>query len=227
MKKHFLTLLFPCFFLAAYGQGAGQAISLNGSQYISVDNSASLGITSSFTVECWVYLRTAGNYPVLVEKGTNVNQRFGLQVFATGELCGYISTSCNVLAPAGSIPPQEWVHLAYVFDDATNQNTLYRNGEVIAQSTELSAPGALLGNMNIGRSITLGTRHLDGIADEMRLWNRALTPAEIRREMCAKLAGTEPGLIAYYRMDEGAPASCLPAGDVCDTSGHGNHGVLY
>ncbi len=38
--------------------------------------------------------------------------------------------------------------------------------------------------------------------DEVTIWNRALSAAEIRDMMCRKLTGTESGLVAYWRFDE-------------------------
>ncbi|MCE3007407.1 MAG: LamG domain-containing protein [Bacteroidetes bacterium] len=68
---------------------------------------------------------------------------------------------------------------------------------------------------------------MTGQMDEIRVWNRALTAAEIRHKMTERLTGTEPGLVAYYRMDEGADNTCPGGQDVCDASGNGNHGVKF
>jgi len=45
--------------------------------------------------------------------------------------------------------------------------------------------------------------------------------------MTERLTGTEPGLVAYYRLDEGADNTCPGGQDVCDASGNGNHGVKF
>ena len=42
----------------------------------------------------------------------------------------------------------------------------------------------------------------NGIIDEMRLWNRALSETEIRQTMCVTLSGGEPGLIGYWNFNE-------------------------
>jgi CubicO group peptidase (beta-lactamase class C family) len=44
-------------------------------------------------------------------------------------------------------------------------------------------------------------RGFDGRIDELRIWDRALTVAEIQTSMNLELLGTEPGLIAYYRLN--------------------------
>ncbi|MCL5280335.1 MAG: hypothetical protein M1376_10560 [Planctomycetes bacterium] len=52
--------------------------------------------------------------------------------------------------------------------------------------------------------------------DEIRLWNVARSPEEIRAALNTPLTGKEPGLVAYWDFDDAAK----------DKSGHGNDGVL-
>ncbi len=60
-----------------------------------------------------------------------------------------------------------------------------------------------------------------GTIDEVRIWNYARSQTEIRRDMCRRLTGNEPGLVGYWRFDE-----C--SGNIAfDASGNGNHGTLY
>lgn len=54
---------------------------------------------------------------------------------------------------------------------------------------------------------------------EVRFWRRARTRAEAENDRFAPLNGDEPGLAAYWRMDEEGPT-------VPDLSGNGNHGIL-
>lgn len=60
-----------------------------------------------------------------------------------------------------------------------------------------------------------------GLIDEARIWNRALSGNEIRRNMNRAVTDPQPGLIAYYRF-EGLDAQ----GSVPDLSGNGHHGRL-
>ena len=58
-------------------------------------------------------------------------------------------------------------------------------------------------------------RHYLGTLDEIRIYNRALSPAEVRN-----LYNWAPGPVAYYNFNEGVGSSAY------DTSGYGNNGVL-
>jgi hypothetical protein len=42
-----------------------------------------------------------------------------------------------------------------------------------------------------------------GALDEVRLWNVARTPAELQLWLGAEVSGVEPGLVAYWRFNEG------------------------
>jgi hypothetical protein len=61
---------------------------------------------------------------------------------------------------------------------------------------------------------------LAGGLDEVRIYNRALTLAEVQATMNQLLKGNEPGLVGYWRLDEGTGTN------IYDASGNGNDGAL-
>lgn len=83
------------------------------------------------------------------------------------------------------------------------------------------------GQFSIGQEWDAGTpsQFFAGKLDEIRIWNRALSQTEIRNNMNKQLTGSEPGLVAYYQMNEGENGTCEDGKDVCDKSGNGNHGT--
>ncbi|MFF1798785.1 LamG-like jellyroll fold domain-containing protein, partial [Kitasatospora sp. NPDC058263] len=60
--------------------------------------------------------------------------------------------------------------------------------------------------------------HFDGDLDELRIWNRVRSQAELTAGMGHRLIGNEPGLVAYYRFDEGAGTTAY---DQTDNALHG------
>lgn len=70
----------------------------------------------------------------------------------------------------------------------------------------------------IGAGSKNGTmdQHYRGWISEVRFWNYARTAAEIADDLDQRLAGTEPGLIHYYRLDEGAGATAQDAAGTVD-----------
>ena len=71
----------------------------------------------------------------------------------------------------------------------------------------------LIGACNFGAGYL---RRLDGMIDDVRIWNRARTGSEIASSMFCHLTGTEPGLVAYYP---------FVASDLTDATGHGHLGT--
>ena len=60
--------------------------------------------------------------------------------------------------------------------------------------------------------------------DEIRIWKKALSAQEIRDNMCKSLQGDEPGLMAYYRMDQQAATGQTT---LYDQTPNGYDGTLY
>src|SRR5262249_51690616 len=52
-------------------------------------------------------------------------------------------------------------------------------------------------------------RYFIGLMDEVRIWSVARSQAEIAATMFERLAGNEPGLVAYYRFDEPGAAQAV------------------
>lgn len=115
------------------------------------------------------------------------------------------STGLNqVVGPAGSAVAGVWQHIAWVFD--VNTVKLYINGTLIGTG---SAAGTFQSNdrpFTIGKCLLSGSNFVfNGRADEVSLWNKALTQTEIQNMMANELTGTESNLITYYKCNQGTP----------------------
>ena len=89
--------------------------------------------------------------------------------------------------PAVAGPPVEvgiWQHLAISFDAATNTKTLYFNGSEFDSATDQGYVPNDLRDLHIGGGGDLGTEfRFDGLIDDVGLWDRALSGAEIQNVM--------------------------------------------
>ncbi len=117
----------------------------------------------------------------------------------------------------GTLTPGSWYHIAGSYDGS--EVVLYVNGMAVA-----SVPRSGLIATN-STALYLGNRAdaaraFDGSLDEVRIWDRALSAAEIAANRTIELTGTEPGLVAYYRLNEGTGQTGF------DASPMGNDGVL-
>jgi putative IMPACT (imprinted ancient) family translation regulator len=115
---------------------------------------------------------------------------------------------------SGDVAASEWVHLAATYDGATY--TCYINGEPVEVTTLTGALAKTDKAWQIGANGN-NNEYFDGLVDDVRLYSRALSPAEV--ETLAQR--TDPGgLAAHWKLDESSGITAL------DASGNGNHGTL-
>ncbi len=110
----------------------------------------------------------------------------------------------EVVAPNGTVVPGTWQHFAWVFNQSTVE--LFVDGESIGSS---GASGTF---QTTNRPFTVGITLLPGFnfiykggADEVSLWSKALTQAEVQDMMANELNGDEEDLVTYYKFNQGTP----------------------
>lgn len=143
---------------------------------------------------------------------------------------GFFNTWASGLSPvdinssAVSTPATgTWHHIAFVYD-GLNQ-ILYIDGVAIA--TEATT-GTIESNPAYNSGIVIGARYTQASQfsntsfEDVRIWNVARTSAELNSNMSINLMGTEPGLVAYYRFEDGVGSST-----VTDLTGNGNTLTMY
>jgi len=108
----------------------------------------------------------------------------------------------------------QWQHLAGTYDGT--KISIYRNGTPVANFPHS-------GHVNVGGEyILFGIVETSfcGLIDEVRLWNVARSQAQIQADMVRVLRGDEPGLVGYWRFNEGSGQ------EVHDLAGYDNYGRL-
>jgi Concanavalin A-like lectin/glucanases superfamily len=103
-------------------------------------------------------------------------------------------------------PQAGWLHLSWSYTGNRGTLSFTVNGTEFPVATQAGPPSLNFtpGIVTLAASQTFGTQGWTGVLDEVRLWSVAKTPADIQRDMRVVLRGTEPGLVAYYRFDEGS-----------------------
>jgi len=95
-------------------------------------------------------------------------------------------------------------HIAVSWSAASNTATIYIDGFKYYVNDTVGAASLFYGSNNklvVGANTT-STDPFNGKIDELRIWNKALTQAEIRTNKNNSLAGNESGLLAYYKFNE-------------------------
>jgi concanavalin A-like lectin/glucanase superfamily protein len=153
------------------GKVAG-AFDLEGTSYVQIPNAPSFQITAAITIEAWILANALGGR--IVDKIT------------AGGADGYLlDTYANKLrlivgsthlSTASSLPTGAWVHVAGTWDGTTGR--LFVNGSV-AGSAAIAGPLPTTSlPLRIGADSN-GENRFSGKIDEVALYNRALTTAEI------------------------------------------------
>jgi hypothetical protein len=183
----------------------GSALSFNGtSNLVSVADSALLHLTAGMTLEAWVFPTiNTGTRDLIIKEGSNVDiyNMYARNDAGNSEGNVFVGGSNKV---ANSNPPaiNVWTHLATTFD-GTNVK-LFVNGVQAASGAAAGSIGASTGFLRIGGNNLWG-EWFQGRIDDVRIYNRALSAAEITTDMNTPIA-TPPVAMAASLAD----ASALP-----------------
>lgn len=178
-----------------------------------IDCGTSVTAQSIKTMECWVKFNSLTGEQEIISKSKNSN---GIELLLYNNNLAFfcMNTSANVshidYPLAGNITTGRWYHIAATWN-GTDRTTmrLYVNGVSVGTradagnvgTTGVSDPGAgsklLVGNWNDV------ARYLNATVDEVRVWDRLRTQAELRAAAYDTLARNTTGLLTYLRMDQG------------------------
>jgi len=212
------------------------ALCLSGSalEFDGVDDYVDLGdifndVELPVTISAWIFKRGDSGHRIFQSDNTSdTKSGFWFWVYLDGTLQAVYGANTGLYGDSRRskvsdtlVANDVWTHVAAVIRGPEDMD-LYINGADAGGEYEgtggdmVHVTGA---NASIGWSIW-GPAYYDGMIDEVRVWNVALTKEEILAGMHERLAGTEPGLIGYWNFDEGQ-------GQVAgDSSGYGNNGIL-
>ena len=105
--------------------------------------------------------------------------------------------------------PGTWHHLAYVKQGTRLSIVVDGKEEGSRNDTPASVTGlAVLNQIRIGCNNS-NARFVPGLIDEVRIWNYALTLAEIQESMSHELRGNEAGLVGYWKFNDGQGTTAL------------------
>ncbi len=197
--------------------------------YIECGNDASLTEFDNFTMEAWVKLENSNNNQKILGKFRDWNNYYIMGV-GSGRHYSQIEANGNIAEFAsGSVPSNEWVHLAVTYakgnGSANGSFCGYVNGEIVYERTDVADAAISVDNASYPFRIGLApwdinSFKVDGQIDEVRIWSTARTASEIRENMMRTLNGNESGLAAYYTFDNTSGITLQ------DFSGNENDGAL-
>jgi hypothetical protein len=162
---------------------SGQALTFDGvNDWVTVNDAAALDVTT-VTLEAWVRPTTLSGWRTVIMKETANSLAYTLYAHDNAPRpAAYINNGGPDLDVLGTValPVNAWTHLAMTYDGATMR--LYMNGTLAATR---SATGNILATadpLRIGGNAPWG-EYFAGQIDDVRIYNRALTEAEIQTDM--------------------------------------------
>lgn len=173
----------------------GNSLSLKtGSQYATAPIE---DITSNtFTISAWVKPTSGVVYSGMVFFGSET----GVNIYPDGRPAynykglGYAGFSST----GPKIEIDKWNHIALVIEP--KKATFYVNGKASTPITKYHAPISLGTILNIGRQNS--GRNFKGEIDEVKIFNKSLSPIEIQEQMHKVINYNDDSLIDYYQFNE-------------------------
>jgi hypothetical protein len=158
----------------------GRGLQFDGvDDWVTIADSASLDLTTGMTLEAWVKPEELGSMwrTVVIKEQSN---QLAYALYANtdaGKPSGHVfTTSDNGLAGPDRLPAGEWSHVATTWDGTTLR--LYVNGEEKASMPLSGTAVRTSGALRIGGN-AVWAEWFKGTIDEVRVYNRALTPAQL------------------------------------------------
>ena len=165
----------------------GQAFNFNGANYVQVPDAPSLRFTTAITVEAWVKIRTFNGVMAVVSKtgGPYVNQgSFDLSIEGSGQPYFNVDTTngADGLAPSSiAITTNQWIYIAGTYDGSTVK--IYVNGQLEGTTpwSQVIFPGnnPLVIGCGLQSPSSSPYAFVNGLVDEVSIYNRALSASEI------------------------------------------------
>jgi hypothetical protein len=167
----------------------GRALSFDGvDDLVTVPDASSLDLTSGMTLEGWIRPTTLHYWHTVVLK-----EQPGQLVYAlyagtdNGRPSGHVFTTGDMmLFGPSALPVNTWTHLAMTWDGLTQR--IYVNGAQVSSTPRTGTAVTSNSPLRIGGNNVWG-EWFGGLIDEVRVYNRALSAAEVANDRDAPIGG--------------------------------------
>ncbi|MDD5397434.1 MAG: LamG domain-containing protein, partial [Candidatus Moranbacteria bacterium] len=192
----------------------GNGGNFNAGSYVDAGASTKFDMTNKLTVSLWFKSNSATQNAGLVSKwttgaGTNNSFAFSLGADIGANRFGFVVQQSSGGAVINNTPTEtynvgEWTHLTGVADGKFVH--VYKNG------VEVGTPVAYDGTIKVTtKKMILGRLReedaiypFNGMLDDVRVYNRALSPAEVSQLASWTPTPTSKTPVGYWKMDEGS-----------------------
>jgi hypothetical protein len=169
----------------------GNALNFDGiNDFVRVPDSSSLDVGASGTIAAWVRLDAINRWNSVLAKG-NVNSRsatnYGLEVTNTNRFFCILGrgSSSRTLTSSITVTTGTFYHVACVWNGT--QLRLYINGVLNTSVAQNLTPAVNTSPLYIGQ-FGGGVNRMRGVIDQVRIYGRALSQAEVSTDMNTPIA---------------------------------------
>ena len=165
----------------------GGTVSFDGvDDYINIGNPVSLQLTGSMTISAWINGDIFGTNDIISKKGGSTDRGWEFLVdFSPKKFAIAIADINNIVIDRRSNTTPlagQWYHVTGVYNAAAQSLDMYVNGALDNGTLTGTVPSS---QRNSTRDVTIGRRpgaanRWDGLMDDVRVYNRALTAADIQ-----------------------------------------------
>ena len=189
----------------AYGVEEMSVLFLDGRSHVELPRNL-FDRTTQATIEVWVKWNRFNNWSRVFDFGREENAVV-LQNEKSSNTLNYRiwdrSGKQHGIQAKKAVNTGAWYHIAVV--SGSGGMKFYINGRLVDRDNfSGSLSEAAGGNNFIGKSNWPKDKMFEGYISELRIWSKMRSQSEIRFAMEKALAGTEDGLLAYYRFTEAA-----------------------
>jgi len=172
----------------------GSALTFDGTNdLVTINDAPGLDLSSGMTIEAWVYPTTLSGWRTVLMKESTGGLAWALYGHnnaphpAVTVNTGGSDVSINGLQ---SLPANTWSFLSATFDGTTLR--LFLDGNQVSSTSLTGSLIATAGALRLGGNLVWG-EYFAGRIDEVRIYNRALTSAEIQADMTTAVGSGGPG----------------------------------
>ncbi len=182
-------------------------------------------LPTTYTKEAWVYLTNSSLQNNFISGGGDGEHAFWAPNTNGNKLASGHNGDWYAVEDTAPLAFNTWTHVAVTYDSNTTTMKLYKNGDLVSTNTNVSpflgGPAVRLGAFSDNANL------FEGFLDEVRVWSRVLTNAEIMNNMNCELGGSQTDLVAHYKFNQGnANQSNAGLTTLADSSGANNNGNL-
>ncbi len=217
MKKLIIPLITLFFLISGLSAqvNPGNALSFDGTNDY-IDLPSAVYFNGQYSIECWVYPRSYGHYPRVIDFGNGVSSdNIILILNDPTNNCPLLSVYPGnyLLTAPKPLELNKWSHIAVTV--GADKAKMYINGNIVAvdDASNYLASNVVRNDCYIARSNWTGDDYSDAMFDELRIWNTTRTQQQIIDNMHQSLSGSEFGLEAYYIFNHSTGTTLMDISD--------------